>query len=140
MEQVFGEELAGDVEVERTITLPTTPDVAWRYATDGDLLSDWMRGEVTIDARPGGRIEMERRGRAPVWGTVEVVEAPKRIQWSWRTDDGMPSQVEIELAPSDGACVITVRETLLPWRVSGLPPIEGDAQGPVAMARILLAA
>jgi uncharacterized protein YndB with AHSA1/START domain len=57
-----------------------------------------------------------------VWGTIEEVLPGRRLQWSWRTDDGLPTQVEIELEPTDGGTALTVRETLLPWRTTGLPP------------------
>jgi uncharacterized protein YndB with AHSA1/START domain len=125
-------ELAEDVTVERSITLPADPNSVWEHLTDGDLVGDWMEGEVTIEARPGGAITMTPKKGDVVWGTVEEVIPSRRLQWSWRTDDGLPTQVEIELEPVEGGTALTVRETLLPWRTTGLPPQWMEPPGPMA--------
>jgi uncharacterized protein YndB with AHSA1/START domain len=122
MDEERFEELAGEVTVERTVTLPADPDTVWERLTDENLVSGWMEGDVQIEARPGGAITMTPDDGPAIWGTVEEVIHGRRLQWSWRTDDGLPTQVEIELAPTDEGTALTVRETLLPWRVSGLPP------------------
>jgi hypothetical protein len=73
-----------------------------------------------------------------VWGTVEEVIVNQRIQWSWRSDEGMPSLIEFELAPgaNEETTVVTVRETLLPWRISGP---DGFTEWPEASLRSLTA-
>ena len=119
MEELFGEDLAGDASVERAADLDQAPEEVWRFLVDGDLLSRWMDSPVEIEPKVGGRIEMSPSEGEPVWGTVEELDPMRRIQWSWRTDDGMPTLVEIEVAPSGEGTRITVRETLLPWRISG---------------------
>ena len=50
-EELF-EELAGDIAVERKVTLPADPDRVWQHLTEGDLVADWMGGEVEIEVRP----------------------------------------------------------------------------------------
>jgi uncharacterized protein YndB with AHSA1/START domain len=112
------------VAVERKIELCVGADEVWPFLTGGEYLSIWMEGVVEIDPRPGGGITLNREGMAPVWGTVEEVKERHRIQWSWRTDDGLPTLVEIELQPSEAGTSLTVRETLLPWQVSG-PQAKG---------------
>jgi uncharacterized protein YndB with AHSA1/START domain len=77
---------------------------------------------VEIDARSGGSITMNPEDGPEIWGTIEEVVPGRRLQWSWRTDDGLPTQVEIELEPVDDGTALTVRETLLPWTITGLPP------------------
>jgi uncharacterized protein YndB with AHSA1/START domain len=116
------EELAGDVVVERSITLSADPESIWEHLTDGGMLGQWMEGEVTITPRPGGSITMRPEDGVPVWGTVEEVIPERRLQWSWHSDERLPTQVEIDLEPVGNGTKLTVRETLLPWRVSGLPP------------------
>lgn len=130
------EELAGDIAVERSITLPTAPDAVWEHLTDGNLLGDWMEGDVEIDPRPGGSITMTPDDGPVVWGTVEEIVPGRRLQWSWRTDDGLPTQVEIELEPTDDGTALTVRETLLPWRTTGLPPRWIDPPYPWAFLSV----
>lgn len=124
MEESLFEEFAGDVAVERSVDLGADPATTWDHLVDGDLLSEWMAAPVSIDPRPGGRIEMAPESGPVTWGTVEEVVPAERLQWSWRTDDGLPTLVEIELAPNEVGTTLTVRETLLPWTVGGLPPLE----------------
>jgi uncharacterized protein YndB with AHSA1/START domain len=128
-EELF-EELAGDIAVERKVTLPADPDRVWQHLTEGDLVADWMGGEVEIEVRPGGSIVMTPEVGPQVWGTVEEVVPARRIQWSWRTDDGLPTQVEIDLEPNEDGTALTVRETLLPWTISGLSPQWGGSPFP----------
>ncbi len=108
------------VSVERQISLASSPDEIWHFVAEGEALSDWMGGEVHIDPKPGGEITLETAGADPVWGTVEEVVPCRRLQWSWRTDDGLPTMVEIELEETaSNATTLIVRETLLPWHISG---------------------
>ncbi len=132
MQEERFEELAGDITVERTVTLPADPGTVWERLTDENLVGDWMEGDVTIDARPGGGITMTPEEGPPVWGTVEEVVPGRRLQWSWRTDDGLPTQVEIELEQVEEGTIFTVRETLLPWTITGLPPQWGGSPFPRA--------
>lgn len=129
------EELAG-IAVERSVTLPSDQDSLWEHLTEGDLLGDWMDGDVEIDPRPGGAITLTPDDGPVVWGTVEDVDPGRRIQWTWRTDDGLPTQVEIEVEPVEGGTGLTVRETLLPWRTTGLPPqwIDPPFPGPLLLS------
>jgi uncharacterized protein YndB with AHSA1/START domain len=120
-EQRF-EELSGDVTVERSVVLSAAPETVWDHLSDGELLSGWMDGDVTIDARRGGSIRMARPGAPDVWGGVEDVVPGRRLQWCWRTDDGLPTMVEIEVEPAGEGSRVTVRETLLPWQVTEAPP------------------
>jgi uncharacterized protein YndB with AHSA1/START domain len=132
MQEERFEELAGGIAVERSVTLQADPDTIWERLTDENLVGDWMEGDVSIDARPGGAITMTPAEGAPVWGTVEEVVPGRRLQWSWRTDDGLPTQVEIELEKSEDGTILTVRETLLPWTITGLPPQWGGPPFPRA--------
>ncbi|MGH8916646.1 MAG: SRPBCC family protein [Acidimicrobiia bacterium] len=130
------EDLAGDIAVERSITLPADPDTVWEHLTDGRLVGDWMEGTVEIAPRPGGSITMNPDRGEVVWGTVEEVVPGRRLQWSWRTDEGLPTQVEIDLAPTEVGTTLTVKETLLPWTTTGLPPQWIDPSHPWAILSV----
>ena len=117
------------VSIERSIDLESAAQTVWEHLTDGSLAGIWMDGEMSIVPRVGGKITVNSPDAAEVWGTVEQVTERERIQWSWRTDDGMPTLVEIEIVPRGSGTRLTVRETLLPWRVSGP---DGYWEGPVA--------
>ena len=126
------DDLSDHVSVERSITLPADPDTVWEHLTDGSLVGDWMEGEVSITPRPGSPITMTPEEGPVVWGTVEEVIPGRRLQWSWRTDDGLPTQVEFELDPVEEGTTLTVKETLLPWTTTGLPPRWIDRTSPSA--------
>ena len=128
----FWDELAGDIQVERSIGLPAHPDKVWEHVTDGSLLGEWMGDEVHIEPRTGGTITMTPEAGPRVWGTVEEVVEGRRIQWSWRSDEGMPTLVEIELVPGKDGTDLTVTETLLSWQVGGASPRWVGPPGPRA--------
>lgn len=105
--------------VERTALLPAPPAEVWRHLTEGSLMSAWMEGSVRLEPRIGGRIELTRSGLPDVWGTIEEMAPQRRVQWSWRTDDGLPTLVEVSIEPRGAETSIVVRESLLPWTVTG---------------------
>lgn len=125
-------EPSGEVAIEREVELMATPERVWERITDSSMISEWMEGDVEIEARPGGRITFSPEAGPIVWGTVEEVVEHERIQWSWRTDEGRPSLIEFEMSPSELGTTVTVRETLLPWRISGP---DGFTEWPEASLR-----
>lgn len=115
------DETFDQIAVERSIDLSADPETVWAHLTDGDLLSSWMGSQITIEPRVGGAIGMAGPNSADVFGVVEEIVPNRRLQWSWRTHDGMPALVEIELEACEGGTRLTVSETLLPWQVTELP-------------------
>ena len=122
----------GEIAIEREAELMATPEQIWERITDSSMISEWMGGDVEIEPRPGGRITFSPEAGPEVWGTVEEVVEHERIQWSWRTDEGQPSLIEFELSPADDGTIVIVRETLLPWRISGP---DGFTEWPEASSR-----
>jgi uncharacterized protein YndB with AHSA1/START domain len=112
-----------DISIERGVVLAAPPDKVWEHLTDGELVSRWMGGSVTLDARVGGSIRMTSPDAPDVWGTIEEVVDGRRLQWSWRTDHGLPALVEIELEPEKTGTRLTVRESLLPWQSTFATPV-----------------
>jgi len=105
-------------QVEKSVEIAATPGEVWDRVVDGDFSEEWMG--VTIDPRPGGDVTVADRDMI---GTVEEVVPGESITWSWREPDGDPSQVTIEIAPSDAGTIVTVTERLLEYTVTGLPPV-----------------
>jgi uncharacterized protein YndB with AHSA1/START domain len=112
-----------DIAVERDVLLPASVEEVWSHLTDGELVSRWMGGSVVLEATVGGKIRMTASGAPDVWGTVEEVVIGSRLQWSWRTDDGLPALVEMELEPEKTGTRLTVRESLLPWQSTFASPV-----------------
>jgi len=105
-------------EIERSIEVPADPDEVWERIAQGDLAEEWMG--VRVEPRRGGAVTVPDRH---VIGTVEDVNPGQSITWSWREIDGEPSQVVIDIAPSDGGSRVTITERLLEYRITGVPPV-----------------
>jgi uncharacterized protein YndB with AHSA1/START domain len=114
------------VTVERSITVGASPEEVWEHVVDGTVASEWMGSPLTIDPRPGGRIDFAPDG-TPYLGTVEAVEPGHSITWSWRHPDRDPSQVTITIEQTGEDTTVTVTETLLPYTITDTrewPPIS----------------
>ena len=115
-------------EVEREITVPVPPDEAWSLVTDAEELQRWLAPEVEIDLRDGG----ERRG------TVELVEAPRRLRFAWTAPDGDPSIVEISVDPDEDGSRIRVSERPVVEPVAAIGVVlefpVSRTRGPLALA------
>lgn len=105
-------------EIRRSTEIPANPDEVWERIVDGDLAEEWMG--VRLDPRPGGMVTVPDRDMI---GTVEEVAPGESITWSWREVDGEPSQVMIEVTPSEGGSKVAITERLLEYRITGLPPV-----------------
>lgn len=112
--------------VERSIWLPAPVDVVWAHVTNGAFAQSWFDGNVQIDCRAGGEVYFDPGDGEVQWGTVEEVVDGRRLQWSWRTDDGDPSLVIIEMASEDDGTLLTVSEELLPYVMRTYPMFGGD--------------
>lgn len=105
-------------EIERSVEVAAEPDQVWERIIDGDLAEEWMG--VRVEPRKGGAVTVPDRD---VIGTVEEVVPGESITWSWREVDGDPSQVTIEVTPTDTGTRVTIVERLLEYRISGTPPV-----------------
>ena len=105
-------------QIERSVEVPADPDEVWERIVDGDLAEEWMG--VRVEPRHGGKVMVPDRD---VIGTVEDVRPGESITWSWREIDGDPSQVTIDLAPTEEGTRVTIVERLLEYQITGLPPV-----------------
>jgi uncharacterized protein YndB with AHSA1/START domain len=73
------------VRVERDFPHPI--DTVWRAVTTPEHLGQWFPSRVEIDLRPGGDIRfLSFDGSPGATGTVEAVEAPHRVSFTWGAD------------------------------------------------------
>lgn len=105
-------------EIERSIEVEVPPEEVWRHVVEGELAEEWLG--IEIDPRPGGAVTVPDEDMI---GTVEEVEPLRSITWSWRLPDGDPSQVTIEIEPTDTGSRVTVTERLLEYRITGTSPV-----------------
>ena len=81
------------VRVERRYPHPI--EKVWRAVTTPEHLGQWFPSPVEVDLRPGGAMRFGGvRGRRGAAGTVETVDAPRRLTFTWGTD-----RLTFELAP-----------------------------------------
>lgn len=104
-------------EVERTAEVPAQPEEVWLRIVEGELAQEWLG--LRLEPRPGGKVTAPDR---ELIGTVEEVSPGRSITWSWREPDGEPSQVTIDLEPTDAGTEVTVTERLIEYRIDGRPP------------------
>ena len=73
------------VRVEREY--PHSIEKVWWAVTTPDHLGQWFPSRVELDLRPGGEIHFrDFEGGLNATGTVEVVDAPRRLTFTWGGD------------------------------------------------------
>jgi uncharacterized protein YndB with AHSA1/START domain len=113
----------GDPVVEASVDIMARPATVWRCLMESDLLSRWLAARATLEPRIGGavRIDFEQHGTVVEGEVVEIV-AERRLAFTWGVTSGpdaatMPrgaTRVTIELAPSAGGTLVTLRHAGLP--------------------------
>jgi len=83
------------VRVEREYPHPI--EKVWQAVTTPEHLAQWFPSPVEVDLRPGGEIRFSAFEGPGASGTVEVVEAPRRLTFTWGTD-----RLTFELVPRGG--------------------------------------
>jgi uncharacterized protein YndB with AHSA1/START domain len=84
------------VRVERRYPHPI--EKVWRAITTPEHLGQWFPSEVELDLRPGGAMRFHAfHGDPAATGTVEVVDAPRLLTFTWGTD-----RLTFELAADGG--------------------------------------
>ena len=89
------------VRVERNFPHPI--DKVWRAVTTPEHLKAWFPSPVDVDLRPGGEMRFGEFDGPAGAGTVEVVEPPRRITFTWGAD-----RLSFELTPSAAGTTFTL--------------------------------
>lgn len=90
------------VRVEREY--PHAIEKVWRAVTTPEHLGEWFPSPVEVDLRPGGAMRFSAFDGGPgMTGTVEVVDAPKRLTFTWGDD-----RLTFELAPNGPGTTFTL--------------------------------
>lgn len=84
------------VRVEREFPHPI--DKVWRAVTTPQHLGQWFPSPVEVELQAGGAMRFSAFDGSPAAvGTVEVLDAPRRLTFTWGTD-----RLTFELRPSEG--------------------------------------
>ena len=91
-----------DGAVTRTVLVrrayPAPVADVWDACTTAERIGRWLM-PVTGDLRPGGKYKLEGNAR----GEILCCEPPRLLRVTWVMGEGPASEVEVRLAPGDGA-------------------------------------
>ena len=103
-----------DDAVEREIRIAARPELVFQYFADPERLARWI-GPATLDARPGGELQIAVAGMHHVSGRFLEVDSPRRLVFTWgwvQPEYGIPpggSRVEVDLTPDGDETVLRLR-------------------------------
>ena len=93
------------VRVEREFPHPI--ETVWRAVTRPEHLGQWFPSPVEVDLRPGGKMRFSGfEGGSGAAGTIEVVDAPRRLTFTWGAD-----RLTFELASTGAGTAFTLIHT-----------------------------
>lgn len=74
-------------EVVRAVIIRARPEAVFRFFTDAERFARWWGKGSRIDARPGGEIIIRYPEGTIAGGTVEAIDAPRRIVFTYGYED-----------------------------------------------------
>jgi uncharacterized protein YndB with AHSA1/START domain len=99
------------MDVTREVVLPASPDEVWEELTDPTRLEEWFASEVDLDVEEGGEGHFRWENGEERHAVVEEVDAPRRLAYTWRDDEGRESHVDLTIEEADGGTRVVVTET-----------------------------
>lgn len=84
----------------------------WNACTDPERLGRWM-GPIEGDFRLGGRFQLKDNAG----GEILRCEEPRLIKVTWVLGEGMPTEVEVRLAPGDDGGTVFELEHASPAQI-----------------------
>jgi uncharacterized protein YndB with AHSA1/START domain len=105
----------------KEIRIKASPATVHSFLTDGDKLVRWMGHEATLEARPGGPIEINYNGFDIMRGEYIEISA-NRVVMSWGWEDNPllgpgESTVTFELEPDGSDTLLRLTHTGLPMEM-----------------------
>ena len=124
------------MRIRRVATFDQTLDQLWRLISDPARLGEWLVDDFDVEMRVGGSgtaVDGDRRRRVE----IDRIDARRRVEFTWRDDDGLVSTValDIEATPA-GASRLVITERLLPHEIAGTSArlAADDRRASVALA------
>lgn len=133
--------------LHKTITVPWTPEAAFRRFTD--QIAEWWPLEshsvggknaerVVFEGRIGGQIrEVERGGKEHVWGTVLHWEPSTRVAFTWHPGQAPDTATQVELKFHPGESGTRVDLTHTGWERLGALARRARRGYPIGWAYVL---
>ncbi len=73
--------------VEREVRIDARPEIVFQYFVDPARMARWLGPATTLDARPGGVIQLGVSGVHGGSGRFVVVDPPRRVVYTWGWDE-----------------------------------------------------
>jgi uncharacterized protein YndB with AHSA1/START domain len=93
-------------------TYDATIEDVWNACTDADRIGRWL-APIEGDLRLGGTYQL--KGNAG--GEIVRCEEPRLLKVTWNLGEGMPTEVEVRLAPSDDGGTVLELEHAAPAEI-----------------------
>ena len=87
-----------------TVEIDAPPERVFRLFTTPEELVRWWPDAAELEAREGGRLQLEFEGKGDVSGTVTRFEPPNALGFTWvrGVAPDVVTQVEVEFTELDG--------------------------------------
>jgi uncharacterized protein YndB with AHSA1/START domain len=94
----------------------------WDALTQPAPMSRWLGAEVTIQAEPGGAVQLRWPGGEQMTGTILRCIPPRLLEYSWKESEEEPeSVVTFEVSPAgSGALLVLEHRRIDPGEIVGL--------------------
>jgi uncharacterized protein YndB with AHSA1/START domain len=99
------------MDVTREVVLPASPEEVWQELTDPERLEEWFASEVDLDLEEGGEGRFRWENGEERHAVVEEVDAPRRLAYTWRDDEGRESHVYLTIEEAEEGTRVVVTET-----------------------------
>lgn len=97
--------------VEKDIFIKASPERVFRALTEAEDLERWFVQKAEIDLRPGGAIRLEWGPGSAEVGTIQVLEPPYRLSFTWEALEPSPTTVDFVLTAESGGTRLHLRHS-----------------------------
>jgi uncharacterized protein YndB with AHSA1/START domain len=100
------------MQVRREIVLEAPVEDVWEALTDPEQLAEWFANEVELDVREGGEGRFRWADGETREASIDTVEPPRRLGFTWAEPGEDASRVELTLEEDGGGATrLTVVES-----------------------------
>lgn len=98
--------MSGVSPVVRTVEIAATPERVFELFSDPSQLVRWWPDVARLEARVGGRIELEFEGRGDVSGEITRYEPPYGLGFTWvrAVAPDVTTHVDVTISAAEGGC------------------------------------
>jgi uncharacterized protein YndB with AHSA1/START domain len=100
------------------VRIDASPETVFEYFVDPEKLCRWMGMSAELEARPGGRFDVEVTPRFHATGEYTEVDPPRSVAFTWGWPDSPvapgSSLVRITLTPDGDATLVRLEHSGLP--------------------------